>query len=223
MTILAANPYDLIFGDEEGTRKRFDFVMRYAKGTRLIECACGTGDLLKKLSDYFDAYGIDLDENMLAYCKEKYPDLKVEVGDFLKYKGHFDSLVCLGDSLNYLHDEKELLAFVENSLSLADTLILDCHHPYRLLEFHDGYEEEGSIAGLDYSYMIQTEGSYLQHVINYLDGRFDVIEQWVFDPQQLVDAYKARNCKVKVFTDFEDKGISAQGEKVMLVVERGNL
>lgn len=216
-------PYDVLFGDDEGTRVRQAFVKRHAAGTHLLECACGSGDLLALLYQDYEVMGIDLDPEMIETALKKYPFLEnhIQIGDFTDFHHDpFDTLVCLGDSLNYLLDRAALRQFVSHSLHLADTLILDCHHPYRLQEFADGYDEEGVAEGYEYAYQIQCEGETLIHVINYLDGTFDIIEQWVFDPRILIDLYEQQGCHVDVYTDFDTAGLAPIGEKAMLVIRK---
>lgn len=144
--------YDLLFSDLEGTALYFDFVNKHIKGTRIIEMACGTGDLLSRLNEVYDVVGVDLDVKMLDKALEKYPKLegKLFQGDFLNFQSdqRFDTLVCVGDSLNYISNYQELKSFVSNATKLSDNIIVDMHHPYRLTEFSDGYYEEGKLIRL---------------------------------------------------------------------------
>ncbi|MBK2403433.1 class I SAM-dependent methyltransferase [Erysipelothrix sp. strain 2 (EsS2-7-Brazil)] len=219
--------YDSLFSSKEGTQLYKAFVRKHAVGNTLLEMACGTGDLLHELDDYFDVKGVDLDDSMLALGYEKYPELanKMVQGDFLTYEDQktYDTLICVGDSLNYILTEEDLLNFVERSVALSSNIILDCHHPYRLNEFADDYYEEGSTDTFDYAYQIEVDGSHLVHVINFLDGTFDSVYQWVFDPQILIDAYEKHGYSVKIYTDFNHKGICDEGEKVMLVITKERL
>lgn len=216
--------YDAIFGDDQGTQWRYEFIKEHMTGNSVIEVACGSGDLLSLLAQENKVTGIDIDEGMISLAQQKYPHLKnnVKVGNFLTFnQGHYDTLVCFGDSLNYLSNEKELEKFVENSITLANTIIIDMHHPYRLIEFKEGYEEEGVLPDLEYAYLLESKDDYLIHIINYLDGTFDSVHQWVFNPKILIEMYENKGCNVDVFTDFE-LGYPNIGEKVMLVITVGD-
>ncbi|AMC93293.1 SAM-dependent methyltransferase [Erysipelothrix larvae] len=216
--------YDSLFQDLEGSNMYADFVKKHGQGSTLLEFACGTGDLLVKLSDQFDCVGLDLDKTMIDKAIAKYPQFasKFTVGNFLTYRDtkHYDTLICVGDSLNYLHDEDELNQFVESATFFSNCIILDMHHPYRLEEFEDGYYEEGDTSEFQYMYVIDSEDDHLIHTINFMDGTFDQVLQWVFDPAILIEAFQAKGFTVEIYTDFETKGIESIGEKVMLVCKK---
>lgn len=219
--------YDTLFQDLEGTKSYEAFVRKHIKGTNVLEFACGTGDLLNLLLNDYVVEGIDLDPLMLNKAIKKYPQLenKVKLGNFLEYSPmkSFDTLICVGDSLNYLSTKEELEQFVEVVSKTANTLILDMHHLYRLSEFQDPYYEEGSTDMFDYMYVIEVEHDNLVHTINFLDGTFDQVVQWVFDPRLLVDMLIEKGYCVDVFTDFDTPGLASEGEKIMLVCNKGSV
>ena len=90
-------------------------------------------------------------------------------------------------------------------------------------EFEDGFFEEGSTDQFDYAYEIRREDDFLIHTINFLDGNFDVIYQWVFDPKLLIDRYESLGYKVKVLNDFTESEILKTGEKIRYVIDKVNL
>lgn len=218
------NYYDALFFDEEGLKQYSEFVLKHAQGTTLIEMACGTGDLLNVLQDRFDLTGVDIDPSMIGQVKEKYPELKAEliVGDFTNFKinKQFDTAVCIGDSSNHLLDFEDMDKFVNVMTKLSDCIILDCHHPFRLSEFSNDYYEEGSTKDFDYAYQIEVENQNLVHVINFLDGTFDTIYQWVFDPKELIKRFEKAGYYVQVFTDHITKGMQPEGEKICMVAKK---
>lgn len=218
--MLQISYYDQIFGDKEGSRSYLKWLETFMVHPQaIIEMACGTGDLLFLLSKEHRVDGFDLDEEIIEKAKAKYPKLedRFYVDDFLNPKKvkKYESLICINDSLNYILNLEDLEKFVENSLEFSDELFLDSHHPYRLLEFEQGYLEEGSTESFDYSYQISRDQDFLIHIINFLDGTYDSVYQWVFHPNLLIDLYKKRGYYVDVFTDFHTQGITAKGEKVM--------
>lgn len=215
--------YDDLFSDLQGTQLYYEFIASHLKGHSILEFACGSGDLLNLFSKDYEIKGIDLDQSMLDKAVSKYPNLKdfVKQGNFLDYQDkQYDTLVCVGDSLNYMLDINDLEKFVENAVKLSNYIIVDCHHPYRLIEFETPYFEEGSTENFDYAYLITANDQYLQHQINFLDGQVETIVQWVFQPTTLMDMFKNRGYNVKVYTDFEYEGISDEGEKVFMIFER---
>lgn len=214
--------YDLIFGDEEGTRLRYDFLLPHLEGNSVLEVGCGSGDLLTLLSTDYTVTGVDKDPQMINNAIDKYPHLRTHFlsKDIMEYEEEtYDSLICIGDSLNYNMNKESLYKFLDKLMDLSNVLILDMHHLYRLEEFKEGYEEEGRIDTLDYGYQIQVEEDFLLHIVNYFDGSFDVVQQWVFSSKIVVEYLRNNNYEVDIFTDFE-KGTKEIGEKVMLVAKR---
>lgn len=218
------NTYDLLFSDLEGSKTYELFIKKHAKGKSLLEFASGTGDLLNLLDQTYDVMGVDLDESMLQSAIEKYPQLKnkMKVGNFLNYQNTktYDTVICVGDSLNYMDDLDEMDQFVEVSSALSDLIIVDFHHPYRLSEFEEPYFEEGSIDDFDYAYQIEKHEDRLIHTINYLDGRLEQVYQWVFKPEDLISRFKAKGYTSQIFTDFEHQGILEEGEKIMCIFSK---
>lgn len=228
MNMLKKSYYDQLFQDVEGTTKYYSWIDNSLNKTeKIIEMACGTGDLLAMLTKDYEVVGIDIDETMIQKAQNKYPKLKnhFKQGDFLdpQVHDHYDALVCINDSLNYILNEKDLEKFVEESTKIADEMFLDSHHPYRLVEFENDYIEEGSTDSFDYAYQISVEDNFLVHVINFLDGTFDSVFQWVFDPAVLIKLYKDKGYEVETFTDFDTPGISKKGEKIMYHICKGEL
>lgn len=221
-----SNRYDLLFGDLKGTEKYYDFVSKHIKGNKILEFASGTGDLLQLLDKEYDVVGVDIDEAMIDSALKKYPTLKdkLKIGNFLDYKTDetYDTVICVGDSLNYMHDEEELKQFVTTASKLSDHIIVDFHHPYRLTEFEEPYFEEGSFESFDYAYQIQIEEDYLVHTINYLDGQFEQVIQWVFEPKTLIQEFEKLGYESQLFTDFDTQGIQQEGEKVMAIFSKVN-
>lgn len=219
-----SNRYDLLFGDLKGTEKYYEFITKHIQGKNILEFASGTGDLLNLLNKDYEVHGIDIDEIMIEHAIQKYPSLKHKftIGNFLDYTSDktYDTLICVGDSLNYMHDEKELTSFVKTASALSDHIIVDFHHPYRLIEFEEPYFEEGSFDEFDYAYQIQIEEDYLIHTINYLNGQFEQVVQWIFKPNSLIQQFEKRGYESDIYTDFDTPGISEEGEKVMIIFSK---
>lgn len=216
--------YDQLFTQAEGLKLYTDYVLEYLIPGSVIEMAAGSGDLLNTLSQDRDVLGVDIDAEMIAIAHDKFPHLKerLVLGDFCDFQSdqRFDNLVCIGDSLNYILNLEDLKRFVTTASQLSDHLVLDMHHPYRLTEFAEGFYEEGSLPEFDYAYQIECDDDYLMHIINFLDGTFDAIQQWVFDPVILIDLLKLEGYSVQTMNDFTLGPIQAEGEKVRLIASR---
>src|SRR3712207_1732273 len=75
---LAAETYDLWFGDEPFWDQNFFFYRITRNGGAALELACGTGRLLVPfLRDGLDVEGADASPGMLAICRRKAADAGV--------------------------------------------------------------------------------------------------------------------------------------------------
>jgi ubiquinone/menaquinone biosynthesis C-methylase UbiE len=75
-----------------------------SSGTSLLEVACGTGLHASVLKEHYQVEGLDLDSEMLAVAKEKYPEIvfhQADMADFDLGKG-FDAVTCLFSSIGYV-------------------------------------------------------------------------------------------------------------------------
>jgi SAM-dependent methyltransferase len=113
-----APAYDLLTGGHDHERWTA-LVERCARdaglvGTRLLDLACGTGNTLAPaLARGYDVTGVDISAAMLAQARAKLgPAVPLRTADVrcLPALGEFDLIWCLGDALNYLADEDELVA-----------------------------------------------------------------------------------------------------------------
>jgi SAM-dependent methyltransferase len=84
------------------------------RGMRLLDVACGTGNtMLPMLGRGYEVTGIDVSEQMLAEAERKTAGrARLVAGDMrsLPVLGEFDLIWCLGDALNYLDTQHELVA-----------------------------------------------------------------------------------------------------------------
>ena len=84
------------------------------RGRRLLDAGCGTGSLIgPMLARGYDATGVDLSPGMLAVAREKLgPEVALHHADMrdLPALGAFDLIWSLGDAVNYLVTDDELVA-----------------------------------------------------------------------------------------------------------------
>lgn len=121
---------------------------RSTKG-KLLELACGTGDLailLKKAG--YDVTATDLSIEMLEIAAQKIEanDLNFEIGqmNMLDLSGvdKFDVITCFDDSICYLEDKKQLkIAFNEayEHLNKNGKYLFDAHSLYQMDKVFPGY------------------------------------------------------------------------------------
>lgn len=85
-------------------------------GMAQLDLACGTGkSFLPFLRRGFQVTGCDASPAMLAEAAVKAPEATLVYADLreLTMLGRFDLVTCFDDSLNYLRDERELLAALQ--------------------------------------------------------------------------------------------------------------
>ena len=119
----------------------YDFVMKHVNYTRwhtyileacrrydvtpdrILEVACGTGTVTQLLSDQgHNVTGLDLCYGMLARAREKNgASVPLAQGNMaaLPFKGRFDLIICLYDSINYLLEKEEITAFLQDAAALV--------------------------------------------------------------------------------------------------------
>ena len=69
----------------KGSRKFYKLLLREIEtrpGAALLDVGCGTGALLKLITDTYDikGYGIDAEKNMIAAAQRNYPQMRFSVG-----------------------------------------------------------------------------------------------------------------------------------------------
>jgi ubiquinone/menaquinone biosynthesis C-methylase UbiE len=87
-------------------QKVHQILQQYKKspGNHLLEVACGTGLHASVLKDFYQVEGLDLDPEMLAVAKEKYPDIPFHQADMADFDlgKEFDAVTCLFSSIGYV-------------------------------------------------------------------------------------------------------------------------
>lgn len=78
----------------------------------LVDFGCGTGRDLEILAKRFDCAGVDLQPGLVDYARRARPGLDVRVGDMrtVRLGRTADTLVCLGNSLAYVHENDDIRA-----------------------------------------------------------------------------------------------------------------
>lgn len=78
----------------------------------LLDLGCGTGALAGAVADRFEYLGVDIQPWLIDHARRTYPDSRFETGDLLHHRvgRRFDLVVCLGNTLAYLHEPDELAA-----------------------------------------------------------------------------------------------------------------
>ncbi len=218
--------YDELLADHEGTLSYADFTRRHARGIRCLELACGSGDLLVELEKMFPMLsGLDTSQVMLDKARQKAGDqVQLIQADMCRYRSDilYDTLLCFGDSINYLLSEESVRDFVSTTCALAtQRILLDLHHPSRLAEFQEGYVEEGVVEGVEYLWQIQSSANRLYHQFTFYTEPMvkESVTQQVYSIDWLITLYREQGWSAEVYTDFTIHG-KAEGEKYFLVLSK---
>jgi len=92
------------FGPSAQTRYRIflKLIKKYNFKFPLLDCGCGTGELVGKISkkyqNYQKIFGFDFSEEAIRICRKKFPHLKFFkmniLNPNLEYKNYFNTIIC---------------------------------------------------------------------------------------------------------------------------------
>ena len=112
------------------------------KGVRVIDLACGTGQVIHMLKDEYTFVGADVSEDMLELAAHKNPEVDFFVHDLRDpfFVEHIQAAICTVDSFNYLTEHSDLEQAIQNigsSLPQGGQFIFDVITEERLAELDD--------------------------------------------------------------------------------------
>lgn len=104
----------------------------------ILEMACGTGGLTEKLARDYKIHAFDLSDDMLSVCQNKIrsKNLKLFKQNMVGFSApaSYDAIFSVGDSLNYVTDEKDFEAAIKSSydhLKDGGIFIFDLNTEYK--------------------------------------------------------------------------------------------
>lgn len=130
----SAQFYDLIYSwiDYEVAA---DIVHRHIQDRRpgartLLDVACGTGNHLVHLTEWYESEGVDLDPKMLDLARTKVPEVVLHEGDMIDFslRGRFDAVICMFSSIIYMRTPERMdtaIANMARHLEAGGVLILE--------------------------------------------------------------------------------------------------
>lgn len=226
-----AHWYDMLVKDEEATKRWLEFTQRYIKKGKILELACGSGEITLAMSHSgYKVEASDLSGEMIkaARIKEGAETVHFFEADMRSFHlgKHYDGIVCYCDSINYLVTEEEVNAMmdcVDEHLCSGGWFLFDTHSLDRLEEFSEEYIEEGVLDEVQYQWTIQSDDSFIHHHFTFwfenghLEQEMHV--QRVFDPEWMINNLHSRGYHVEVWTDFDLPGIES-GEKIFIAAKK---
>ena len=215
---------------------------------KVLEVACGTGSLALSLDELecYEIMGTDKSPQMIDKAQKKNKarggSVRFEVMDFLDVglQQTFDIVVCVFDSINYLHKPTEVRRFLEEAKKLLDSqslLIFDFTTPKNsrqaisYLHNEEGYTDEGyrffRESTYDPSLQIHTNDFTIEKLD---DDRETVLQQYreihrqrAYTLQEMLDiigetAYKV----VAKYDDFEFEEADKNSLRITMVLRCPN-
>lgn len=177
--------YDAIYSGKDYAQeaahlKRLIAAHKCSEGNALLDIACGPGPHVPFLRDEFGYEGLDLDPEMLALARQRFPDVPFHQGDMVDFalERQFDVVTCLFSSIGYSRTVSRLrqaIATMAGHLRPGGVLLVgafltpqewDPGHPHAMfVDWPDlklarlnvsGVASEGNVAVLDFHYLVAT-------------------------------------------------------------------
>jgi len=108
--------YDLLMNDIDYNKWTAFIKEKIGKQNKILEAACGTGNITSILSENYKVTAFDLSEDMLMKAYEKLDRntgvrlLNQNMTDF-KIDDKFDACICCCDGVNYLNEDEVAMFF----------------------------------------------------------------------------------------------------------------
>jgi SAM-dependent methyltransferase len=176
--------YDAIYRSKDyagEARKLKQFIAAYkrSEGNSLLDVACGTGGHVPYLLDDFAYEGLDLDPEMLALARERFPEVPFHVGNMLDFslERRFDVVTCLFSSIassRTVSGLQQAIATMASHLVPGGVLVISPFfspeewilpgHPHAVFVDEPDLKlarinvsgQEGAVAILDFHYLVGT-------------------------------------------------------------------
>jgi len=131
--------HDAVMGDRtQPTERLLGFIRKASpKAKNVLELACGTGSVLKHLSQHYDVWGLDSSRQMLSIARKKVPQARLSRQNMVTFhlRQRFDVICCVFDSMNHVAiftHWKHLFANVHQHLSAGGVFIFDINTQQKL-------------------------------------------------------------------------------------------
>lgn len=95
-----------------------DFIRQHksSDGSTLLDAACGTGGHIPYLRGHYQIEGFDLDDQMVAVARQRFPDVLFHQADMTNFDlgKQFDVVTCLFSSIGYVKTVVALRQTIRN-------------------------------------------------------------------------------------------------------------
>jgi SAM-dependent methyltransferase len=115
--------YDYMYSrlfDYDGEATFYQEILDRHGCIEIIECGCGTGQLLSRLDRKYIYTGLDLSSDMLALAHQRHKNREFVLGDVTNYKSDrlYDAALLTGRTISYLTEDGSVEEAFENVASL---------------------------------------------------------------------------------------------------------
>ncbi|WP_313345284.1 class I SAM-dependent methyltransferase [Sedimentibacter sp.] len=231
--------YDILMNDID-YEKWTSFITEKIEGSKVLEAACGTGNITRLLADKnFKVTAFDLSQDMLmrAYEKlgrnKKVKLLNMDMTEF-KIDDKFDAAICCCDGVNYIN-KKELKEFFQNIYNHLDNnsrFIFDFSTQYKYeTMFNDTYvyddgeifyvwenlhDESDDTVNMEINFFIK-DASDKYNRIN------EIQTQYIHKSEEMVSLLNEIGFKkIKIYDDYNNEQINDNSLRAVFVCEKGN-
>lgn len=114
----SAEFYDALYhfkNYKEASEKLRNIIYRFnPKAKTLLDTACGTGKHIEYLREYFDAEGLDINEDLLNIAKQRCPEILFHLQSMIDFdlRKKYDVVTCLFSSIAYVKSVDNLFSAV---------------------------------------------------------------------------------------------------------------
>ena len=144
-----ARPYDLVVKALPVWRHWISAALPHIRGPRVLEVSFGTGWLLTRYADNFEAHGVDLNERMVAIAQRNLQragmnaELRHANVEALPYPdGHFDTVVNTMAFSGYPNGQRAMSELHRVLRPQGRLVLIDVGYP------HDGNRLGGALVGM---------------------------------------------------------------------------
>lgn len=205
-----------------------------AKPKTILELGCGTGNICAELeSRGYKMTGIDLASEMIDFAKTKIQSVNFQVADMrdFHFEEKFDAVLCLFDSINYVHTLEEILQVLDKTyevLKEGGIFIFDISTELNSIQNFNGYYEAGEFEGIQYtfeSFYLRSEKMHLNEITLELPGHPETFVekhfQKVFKTKEMQELVENSKFEVLgIFDGFEIEEAAKESERVNFVLRK---
>ncbi len=231
--------YDILMNDTD-YEKWTSFIAEKIGGSKVLEAACGTGNITRLLADKnFKITAFDLSQDMLMRAYEKLgrnPRVKLLNMDMTKFKidDRFDAAVCCCDGVNYINKNeiKDFFNNVYNHLNKNSGFIFDLSTQYKYeTMFNDTYvyddgeifyvwensaDESSDAVNIEINFFIK-DASDKYNRIN------EIQTQYIHKSEEVVSLLNEIGFRnIKIYDDYNDESCRDNSLRAVFVCEKGN-